>query len=392
MPKSPKDRPIRILHTADWHLGREFHGADLTEAHQHFFDWLAGQIEERQVDVVIMAGDIFDRALPPAASVGLLNNQLARLSDICEIALIAGNHDSMKRLSYGPLLKAGIHLTSGTTGIGDAIALDRRGIELLIYPIPYLDPGLAAPEMGVEEARHQAVLQAAFDRCRADLAAREGSPRSVAVAHAFVRGAEESESERTISIGDADRVPPSLLEGFDYVAMGHLHRPQQVADWVRYSGSPISLSFSEVGPGLSKSVTLVDLPATGPPAIEIVEVPQHREFDRISGTLDELLADDAYEDRREHWLEITLTDETRPDQPMERLRSKFEQIMSLRFESPISTSEERDAEELTGLAQADPVELVGRFLGEVRSQGPDQAETALLEEAVKSKAAGEVAG
>ena len=392
MPESPEDRPIRILHTADWHLGREFHGADLTEAHRHFFDWLAGQIEDRRVDLVVMAGDIFDRALPPAASVGLLNEQLARLSELCEIALIAGNHDSMQRLSFGPLLKPGVHLDSGIEGIGSPIAIERHGVELLIYPVPYLDPGLTAAPLGAEQSRHEAVLQAAFDRCRADLATRPGSPRSVAVAHAFVRGAEESDSERTISIGDADRVPPSLLEGFDYVALGHLHRPQTIADGIRYSGSPFPLSYSEVGPGLSKSVTIIDLPAGGPPVTEIVEVPQHREFGRISGTLDELLSEGAYEDLTEHWLEITVTDETRPDQPMERLRSKFGQIMSLRFESPISTADDQGAAELTGLARADPVELAARFLDEVRGQGPDRAESALLEQAVKSKAAEEVAG
>ncbi|MCB0828460.1 MAG: exonuclease SbcCD subunit D C-terminal domain-containing protein, partial [Solirubrobacterales bacterium] len=194
------------------------------------------------------------------------------------------------------------------------------------------------------------------------------------------------------SIGDADRVPPSLLEGFDYVALGHLHRPQTIADGIRYSGSPIPLSYSEVGPGLSKSVTIIDLPAGGPPVTETVEVPQHREFGRISGTLDELLSEGAYEDLTEHWLEITVTDETRPDQPMERLRSKFGQIMSLRFESPISTADDQGAAELTGLARADPVELAARFLDEVRGQGPDRAESALLEQAVKSKAAEEVAG
>jgi exonuclease SbcD len=383
---------IRILHTADWHLGREFHGADLTAAHRHFFDWLIGQIREREVDVVLMAGDIFDRALPPAASVELLNEQLARISDLCDIALIAGNHDSMKRLSYGPLLKPGIHLASGTADVGQPIEISRHGVELLIYPVPYLDPGLTAADLGTEEARHRAVLAAAFDRCRAELSGRAGNPRSVAVAHAFVQGSEESESERTISIGDADRVPTSLLEGFDYVALGHLHRPQQVAENMRYSGSPLPLSFSEVGPGLSKSVTVVDLPADGEPAIEVVDVPQYRRFERIRGTLKELLDDESYEASRESWVEITVTDEIRPDQPMERLRGRFEQIMLILFDSPISTAEEDDAAELTSLAAADPVELAGRFLREVRGDGPDDLELKLLEQAVKSKAAAEVSG
>lgn len=383
---------IRILHTADWHLGREFHGADLTAAHRHYFDWLAGQIRECGVDVVLMAGDIFDRALPPAASVELLNEQLARLSELCEIVLIAGNHDSMKRLSYGALLKPGIHLASGTGEIGRPVEIGRHGVELLVYPVPYLDPGLTAADLGAAESRHQAVLKAAFDRCREDLRNRTGGPRSIAVAHAFVQGAEESDSERTISIGDADRVATSLLEGFDYVALGHLHRPQQVAENMRYAGSPLPLSYSEVGPGLTKSVTLVDLPAEGPVTTRLVEVPQYRNFRRIRGTLEELLADGNFEDCRQSWLEITVTDEIRPDQPKERLKGKFEQIMQLLFESPISSAEDENAAELTRLAQADPVELAGRFLVEVRGEGPDDQERRLLEEAVRSRAAEDVAG
>jgi exonuclease SbcD len=392
---NPKDPAhIRVLHTADWHLGREFLGADLTATHQHFFDWLATRIGELEVDVVIMAGDIFDRALPPAASVESLNERLADLSELTEVILVAGNHDSMKRLSYGPLLKPGIHLRSGTAEIGRPVEVRRGEVELLVYPVPYLDPGLVARELDVEETRHEPVLRAAFDRCREDLSGREGPLRSIAVAHAFVRGSTESESERTISVGDADQVPASTFDGFDYVALGHLHRPQTVADSIRYSGSPIPLSYSEVGPGLSKSVTLIDLPASGPLLVQEVEVEQLNRFDRISGTLDELLADGAYEDKTTHWLEITLTDERRPDQPMNRLRSRFEHIMSLRFEAPISSGDEKEAEELTGLAKADPVELAARFLEHVRGEGngPDDDERALLEEAVKSRAAEETAG
>jgi exonuclease SbcD len=392
---NPKDPDhIRILPTADWHLGREFLGADLTASHQYFFDWLARQVQELEVDVVIMAGDIFDRALPPATSVELLNARLAQISNLAETILITGNHDSMKRLSYGPLLKPGIHLRSGVAGIGSPVGIERHGVELLVYPVPYLDPGLVARELGAEETRHEAVLRAAFDRCREDLANREGDPRAVAVAHAFVRGSEESESERTISVGDADQVPASTFDGFDYVALGHLHRPQAVSESIRYSGSPMPLSYSEVGPGLSKSVTLIDFPASGPPAIEELEVEQLYRFDRISGTLEELLSEDAYADRKEHWLEITLTDEKRPDQPMDRLRSKFDHVMNLRFEAPISSEGDEKAAQLTELAEADPVELATRFIEHVRGEehGPDDDERDLLEEAVRSKSGEEVAG
>jgi exonuclease SbcD len=401
MSKQPDD--IRILHTADWHLGREFHGADLTEAHLHLFDWLADEVERLEVDVIVMAGDIYDRALPPASSVELLNRQLARLSELCEVVLIAGNHDSMARLSHGPLLKPEIHLAAGPEVVGRPIEIpngkpgedpDEDSGEpsgLLIYPVPYLDPGITAKDFDTE-ARHQAVLAAAFDRCREDLVGRGEGYRTMAVAHAFVQGAEESESERTISIGTADRVPTGTLDGFDYVALGHLHRPQQVAPAMRYSGSPIPLSYSEVDYGPPKSVVIVDFPPTGDPVVETVEVPQHRKFERISGTLEDLLNDQRFEDCRESWLEVTVTDETRPDQPMDRLRTRFSNVMSLRFSSPISSAEYREAEQLGELARVEPEELAARFVEEVRGSGPDDAERALFEEAVRSKQAEEVAG
>jgi exonuclease SbcD len=393
MSKQPDD--IRILHTADWHLGREFHGADLSEAHIHLFDWLAEEVERLEVDVIVMAGDIYDRALPPASSVELLNRELARLSELCEVVLIAGNHDSMARLSHGPLLKPEIHLAAGAEDVGRPIEIpygeSREEPSLLIYPVPYLDPGITASHFDTE-ARHQAVLAAAFDRCREDLASRGEGHRAMAVAHAFAQGAEESESERTISIGDADRVPTSTLDGFDYVALGHLHRPQQVAPAMRYSGSPIPLSYSEVGDGPPKSVVIVDFPPSGDPLIETVEVSQYRKFERISGTLDELLNDQRFDECRESWLEVTVTDERRPDQPMDRLRTRFSNVMSLRFSSPISTAEDREAEQLGDLARDDPVELAARFVKEVRGSGPDEAERDLLGDAVRSRAAEEVTG
>ena len=140
---------IRILHTADWHLGREFHGRDLTSLHQHFFDWLAAEIESREIDVVIMAGDIYDRALPPVDAVKMHNRQLPRLAGLADLILVTGNHDSVNRMGFGPMLREGLHLRSGIEGLGEPVLIE-RDFQLAIYPIPYLDPMTMANELDLD--------------------------------------------------------------------------------------------------------------------------------------------------------------------------------------------------------------------------------------------------
>lgn len=384
MPSKNPDH-IRILHTADWHLGREFHGHDLSTLHQAFFDWLVVEVESRQVDLLIMAGDIFDRALPPLGAIEMLNRELARLADICEVVLITGNHDSTIRMSHGPLMRPGIHLRSGTSDIGNPVAPAAAPFPLAIYPIPYLDPGSSAEALGVDEARQEPVIRAAISRSLEDLSSREGA-RSVAVGHAFILGGEESDSERPISMGGSDRVPAAAFEGFDYTALGHLHRAQENGPGVRYSGSPIPLSFSEVGPGLDKSVSVIDLAADGSIEVEVVPIPQLVVMARVRGTLDELLTSDDFLDLTDAWLEITLTDERRPDQPMERLRSRFANVISLRFVSAISDGTDDDAHRLTEIAKVDPIQLIESFVEHVRGDAPDTDEDALLREALESRA------
>ncbi|MGA7397666.1 MAG: exonuclease SbcCD subunit D C-terminal domain-containing protein, partial [Solirubrobacterales bacterium] len=262
------------------------------------------------------------------------------------------------------------------------------GFPLAIYPIPYLDPGSAAEALGVDEARQEPVIRAAIDRSLNDLSDRPGS-RSVAIGHAFILGGEESDSERPISMGGSDRVPAAAFEGFDYTALGHLHRAQESGKAIRYSGSPIPLSFSEVGAGLGKSVNVVDLPAEGPIEVEVVPVPQLVEMARISGTLDELLSSDDFSSLTDAWLEITLTDERRPDQPMERLRSRFENVISLRFESQISDGTDDDPRHLTEIARVDPIRLIESFIEHVRGAGPHPEEEKVLKQALASRAAEE---
>jgi exonuclease SbcD len=377
---------IRILHTADWHLGREFHGKDLTELHRRFFDWLIAEIEERQVDLVVMAGDIYDRALPPLEAIGLFNSQIDRLADVAPTVLITGNHDSTIRMSHGRLLREGICLRSGTDLLGKPEIFDSFAFPLAVYPVPYLDPISSGPALGVGQT-HEEVLGEATRMAREDLERRPEGTRSVLVAHAFVTGAETSDSERGIFVGGAEDVPAATFDGFDYTALGHLHRPQEPGARVRYSGSPLCLSFSESND--VKSVSLVDLDSAGSVSIEEVPVPRWVEVSRVSGLLDDLLADPEHRSLADHWLEVTLEDRTQPDSPMERLESVFNEVLSLRFSELGPEQAGRQAEELEALSRQEPMRLLEQFLVEVRGEGPDEEERRILQAALDHRSGSE---
>lgn len=356
---------IRILHTADWHLGREFHRRDMTFLHEHFFDWLEEVVETRQIDLLLMAGDIYDRALPPVGAVSLLNERLAQLARLTKVVMITGNHDSVGRMSHGSLMGPSLHLRSGTERLGEPVLIGEP-FPLAIYPIPYLDPVTMSGDFGLDDRSHEAILTAAVDRCRNDLASRPGT-RAVAVAHAFIIGSGTSDSERDIQVGGSEGVPATVFDGFDYVALGHLHRPQEAADGVRYSGSPVPLSYSEVGIGEPKSVTVIELEADGETSAETIEVPQAVTMARVSDTLENLVTGSRYEGLRDTWLEVTVTDENRPDQPMERLRTRFDHVVSLRVKAALAETESGFDPVL--IEKLDPREIVGRFFEYVRGEG-----------------------
>jgi len=327
---------MRLLHTADWHLGRAFHGEDLLSAQTAFVDFVVEAAREQRVDGVLIAGDLYDRSLPPVDAVRLASEALARLAEQAPVVAISGNHDSAARLGFGaPLLaRAGVHVVTDPAAAGTPIALG----DGVVYPIPYLEPDLAREPLGVEERTHAAAMRAAMQRVRADLATRRpagglGGPPVVVTAHAFVAGGMPSESERDLAVGGASTVPALAFDAADYVALGHLHGPQVVGGGLgRYSGSPLAFSFSEAGQ--AKSVAVVELTAAGAlPLIELLPCPVPRPLARVRGTLDELLADPQLADREAAaWVQATLTDPVRPSDAMERLRRRFPHAVALAFD------------------------------------------------------------
>jgi exonuclease SbcD len=317
-------------------------------------------------------------------AVRLADEALARLSEICPVVVISGNHDSATRLGFasGLLARAGVHVRTDPTAIA-------RPVEIAgacVYAIPYLEPDLVRAALGCEERGHGAVLGAAMASVRADLATRPAGTRSVVMAHAFVTGGVACASERDLAVGGAASVAGSAFAGVDYVALGHLHAPQRVGDRGRYAGSMVAFSFSEARH--AKSVALVDLTGAEP-AVELVPVPVARALATLRGTLDELLADPALAAHEGSWVHATVTDPVRPRDAMEALRRRFPHAVVLEFDPQGAGArpERSYAERLRGL---DDAELLASFVRDVRGREADDAERGLLGDALTAGRVAEV--
>lgn len=385
---------MRILHTSDWHLGRSFHGASLHEDQVAFVDWLVSVTADEAADLVVIAGDVYDRAVPPLESVHLWQGALERLSELAPVLVTSGNHDSPTRLGFaGSLLgRAGVHLRTGIDLIDAPLRVTGRdGVEVAAYGIPYLEPDLHREALGAERS-HTAVLTSAMDRIRADLAARDGL-RSIVVAHAFITGSGEavvSESERDLRVGGVGDAPASVFAGVDYVALGHLHGAQEVrapgATRMHYSGSPLAFSFSEESH--VKSVTLIDVDTAGVADVSIIPVPVGRTLITLRGDLDTLLQDQTLRVHAESWVRVVLTDERRPDHAMSRLRDVWPYTVDLDFDARRPANDSHGP--ALGLASADPVLLAQSFVEHVTATPPTPEESAALQRSVEAVRIGEV--
>ncbi|MFZ1373977.1 MAG: exonuclease SbcCD subunit D [Nostocoides sp.] len=369
---------MRFLHTSDWHLGRAFNGVGLLDAQAGVLDHLVATAVSERVGAVVVSGDIYDKALPNPDAVALLSETLGRLVDAgVAVVLTSGNHDSAIRLGFasGLLARSGVHIRTTVPCAADPVVIDG----VAIYPLPYLEPALAAEPLGAGERTHAAVLRAALAPIQADIRDR-GLP-SVVMAHAFVTGGAGCESERDISAGGVSAVHPDVFAGISYVAMGHLHGRQQVADTVRYSGSPVAMSFGEANH--VKGYTLVDLGADGAASVQLVAAPVARPLAVLRGPLAELLADPRHTPAERAWVAATLTDPTRPLGAMETLRRRFPHAIKLDW-APEGAVTQASRPYAARLADRDDLEVCCDFLQHVRggvSAGP--AERRLLRAALE---------
>ncbi len=317
---------MRVVHTSDWHLGRSFHQVGLLDAQVRFVDFLVELVRAEGVGAVLVSGDVYDRALPSPETVSVLADALTRLVDAgAQVVLTSGNHDSAIRLGFAAdlLARAGVHIRSSMAGITTPVVL---ADEVAVYPLPYLEPAVVGPTLGVAERSHAAVVRAAMDRVRAD-AAGHALP-CIVMAHAFVAGGATSESEREIAVGGVSVVPADVFDGMTYAALGHLHRPQWVREDVAYSGSPLAMSFGEADQ--VKSVALLDITAHGV-SVESIQTPVPRRLAVLRGDLADLLRDPELDWARGAWCRAILTDPVRPLAAYEQLTRRFPDLLSLDF-------------------------------------------------------------
>jgi exonuclease SbcD len=383
---------MRFLHTSDWHLGRTLHRTGLRDAQSAFLDHLVETARAEKVDAVLVAGDIYDRAVPSLDAVALCEDALARLRATgARVIVISGNHDSARRLGFSSALidSSGVHLRTRPEALADPVVLADEHGPVAFYGIPYLDPAVGLPAQEAPDDRdgqedddtarrgavrgHEASLGRAAKLIRAD-SARRGHSRTVVMAHGWIHGGQGSDSERDISVGGVGSVSASLFDGFSYVALGHLHGQQTITDRMRYSGSPLPYSFSEARH--RKGTWLVEIGADGVPRAELVPAPVYRRLSVLSGRLDNLTGSSDYTGYEADFIAVTLTDTERPDRAMDRLRKRFPHILTLEFKPEGVTADTRRYGEK--VAGKDDLAVAVEFVQHVRNTPPTAHEQQLL--------------
>jgi exonuclease SbcD len=321
---------MRILHTSDWHLGRQFYNQSLLEDQQFILEQICRKVDDLAIDVVIVAGDIYDRSVPPATAVELLDKTV---SEICHrlkvpLIMISGNHDSPERLGFAArqLAAGGLYVVGTLQQEPVEITLrDNAGKQVAFYPIPYADPVTVRHMYGVEVTTHDQAMQLLVEKINK---IRRRDIPSVAIAHCFLAGADSSESERPLAVGGAETVASEIFADFSYTALGHLHGQQyRHRKHIRYSGSPLKYSFSEEFH--NKSCTLVDIDGNGELAIEQIKLQAKRNMRSLDGTLEQILANGKDDAAADDYLLVRLNDTHAILDIMNKLRTVYPNILHL---------------------------------------------------------------
>lgn len=397
---------MRILHTSDWHVGRTFHGHSTLEALGEVLRALAETVRERSIDVVLVAGDVFDSAVPSRDSYELLTRALSEIRAAgASVILTSGNHDSATRLGFQSEFASfgGVHVLAKVEQHDVPVTLEDEHGPVHFYGIPYLEPALVRGRYPDATLRtHEQVLGFAMNNVRVDLAERGG--RSVAISHCFavnVAGASvtlpASETSddvvRDITAGGLDLVPLSVFDGPDYVALGHIHGRSTLSERARYSGAPLHYSFSEAGK--PRGGWLIELGADGLETVEWVTLPIPRGLSILTGTLHELMTDAAHEHAVNDWVCAVLTDQSRPLDAMRTLQTRFRWCATLEHRPSVVTAAS-GASYAQRIKSKSDAEIVDGFLEHVRNGvGASAAERELLAEVIATNDAarsGELVG
>jgi exonuclease SbcD len=371
---------MRFIHLSDLHLGKRLNEFSMLEDQEYILKEILGVIDDEKPQAVIIAGDVYDKSIPSAEAMQLFDDFLCSLAKRkLQVLVISGNHDSPERLSFASRLidLSGVHISQVYNGAVMPIELPDEHGKICFYMLPYIKPVHVRSKFPDEQIdSYNDAVRVAVEKMEID-----PSERNVLITHQFVTGAMRSESEE-ISVGGADNIDAALFDGFDYVALGHIHGPQNIgSERVRYCGTPLKYSFSEASH--VKSVTVVDIGAKGELTVRTVPLVPMHDMRELRGSYWELTLKENYDGTAtDDYVRVTLTDEEDIPDVMGKLRAIYPNIMNVAYDNK-RTRAKTEIEELEDAEHKSPLDIFGELYEKQNGQPMSGEQTAFMKELIE---------
>ena len=375
---------MKLMHLSDLHLGKRLNEFSLLEDQSFILQQLVELVRREQPDCVLLAGDIYDKPVPPAEAVTLFDDFLNKLAQLTTVCVTSGNHDSAERLAFGAQLmrEGGVHFCGLYTGEPQCVTLQDAYGSVHIYLLPFLKPAHVRHCLPPTEAEQVTTYHEAL-RCAVERLHINAAERNVLVAHQFVTGAQTAGSE-AVNVGGVDNIGAEVFAAFDYTALGHIHRAQNVgSERVRYSGTPLKYSFAEWQQ--EKSVTLVELGEKGSVSVTALPLAPLRDLRKLRGSYEELMSRDFYDELPKDsdgllrdFYHFTLTDEEDVPDAVQKLRSVYKNLLQLEYDNK-RTRTDNAIEGAERVVEKSPLELMEEFYQLQNNQALSEKQRAYLQ-------------
>lgn len=375
---------MKLMHLSDLHLGKRLNEFSLLEDQSFILQQLVELVRSEQPDCVLLAGDIYDKPVPPAEAVTLFDDFLNKLAQLTTVCVTSGNHDSAERLAFGAQLmrEGGVHFCGLYTGEPQCVTLQDAYGSVHIYLLPFLKPAHVRHCLPPTEAEQVTTYHEAL-RCAVERLHINAAERNVLVAHQFVTGAQTAGSE-AVNVGGVDNIGAEVFAAFDYTALGHIHRAQNVgSERVRYSGTPLKYSFAEWQQ--EKSVTLVELGEKGSVSVTALPLAPLRDLRKLRGSYEELMSREFYDELPKDsdgllrdFYHLTLTDEEDVPDAVQKLRSVYKNLLQLEYDNK-RTRTDNAIEGAERVVEKSPLELMEEFYQLQNNQALSEKQRAYLQ-------------
>ena len=375
---------MKLMHLSDLHLGKRLNEFSLLEDQSFILQQLVELVRSEQPDCVLLAGDIYDKPVPPAEAVTLFDDFLNKLAQLTTVCVTSGNHDSAERLAFGAQLmrEGGVHFCGLYTGEPQCVTLQDAYGSVHVYLLPFLKPAHVRHCLPPTEAEQVTTYHEAL-RCAVERLHINAAERNVLVAHQFVTGAQTAGSE-AVNVGGVDNIGAEVFSAFDYTALGHIHKAQNVgSERLRYSGTPLKYSFAEWQQ--EKSVTLVELGEKGSVSVTALPLAPLRDLRKLRGSYEELMSKDFYDELPKDsdgllrdFYHLTLTDEEDVPDAVQKLRSVYKNLLQLEYDNK-RTRTDNAIEGAERVVEKSPLELMEEFYQLQNNQALSEKQRAYLQ-------------